>query len=352
MSQLKTNSIVDASGGNTATINGVAPNVSNIRGKNKIINGDMRIDQRGTSGSPISVSTDSGIYATDRWKVGANGGGVFSAQQTSTAPAGFSNSLLLTVTTIDSSIAAGDYYNVQQRIEGYNISEFNFGSSDASTITFSFWVRSSITGTYGGSLYNNAANRSYPFTYTVDASNTWEKKTVTVVGDVTGTWTTDNTAGLTLNFSLGSGTTYEGASGSWGGALYFGATGQTDWIANSGATFYLTGVQLEAGDTASGFETLSYGETLALCQRYYWRHAGTVYLNMSAKTSASTTAHTQVFPPVPFRSNTYSVGFGSFANVSGVTATQLDYTGFRINGTATSGSGTAAVITIAADAEL
>jgi len=238
--------------------------------RNRIINGDMRIDQR-NAGASISVSTDTSIFSTDRWKVAASGGGVFSAQRSTTAPTGFTNSLLITVTTADASIAAGDYYQVQQRIEGFNVADFGLGTASAITFTFSFWVRSSLTGTFGGSLYNSAANRSYPFTYTINAANTLEYKTVTVVGDTTGTWTTDNTAGLTLNFSLGAGSTYLASSGTWAGSLAFGATGQTNLIATNGATFYITGVQLEAGSVATPFERRDYGRELMIAQRYYVR---------------------------------------------------------------------------------
>lgn len=253
-----------------ASVNGTAVwnAASNFGFKNRLINGSMMIDQR-NAGASVSVSTDSLNYSIDRWKVGANGGGVFSAQQSTTAPTGFKNSLLITVTTVDSSIAATDYYNVQQRIEGFNVADFNLGSASAVTFTISFWVRSSLTGTFGGSLYNSSANRAYPFTYTISSANTFEYKTVTVAGDTTGTWTTDNSAGLTVNFSLGAGSTYLASAGSWTGALEFGATGQTNLIATNGATFYIAGVQLEKGSTATSFDFRSYGTELSLCQRYF-----------------------------------------------------------------------------------
>jgi hypothetical protein len=247
----------------------MTPTAQSLQGfRNRIINGNMVIDQR-NAGASISVSTDTGIYSVDRFKVAANGGGVFSAQRSTTVPVGFTNSLLITVTTADASIAAGDYYQVQQRIEGFNVADFGLGTASAINFTVSFWVRSSLTGTFGGSLYNSAANRSYPFTYVVSAANTWEQKTFTVAGDTSGTWTTDNTAGLTLNFSLGAGSTYtDSAAGSWVGSLEFGASGQINPIATNGATFYITGVQLEAGSVATPFERRDYGRELIMCQRY------------------------------------------------------------------------------------
>jgi len=250
----------------------MTPTAQSLQGfRNRIINGNMVIDQR-NAGASISVSTDTGIYSVDRFKVAANGGGVFSAQRSTTVPVGFTNSLLITVTTADASIAAGDYYQVQQRIEGFNVADFGLGTASAINFTVSFWVRSSLTGTFGGSLYNSAANRSYPFTYVVSAANTWEQKTFTVAGDTSGTWTTDNTAGLTLNFSLGAGSTYtDSAAGSWVGSLEFGASGQINPIATNGATFYITGVQLEAGSVATPFEQIDIGRELIMCQRYYAR---------------------------------------------------------------------------------
>jgi hypothetical protein len=267
--------ILTSSGTQAASFGSLTVNGNNISAvnslgfRNRIINGDMRIDQR-NAGASISVSTDTGIYSVDRFKVAANGGGVFSAQRSTTVPVGFTNSLLITVTTADASIAAGDYYQVQQRIEGFNVADFGLGTASAINFTVSFWVRSSLTGTFGGSLYNSAANRSYPFTYVVSAANTWEQKTFTVAGDTSGTWTTDNTAGLTLNFSLGAGSTYtDSAAGSWVGSLEFGASGQINPIATNGATFYITGVQLEAGSVATPFEQIDYGRELIMCQRYF-----------------------------------------------------------------------------------
>jgi hypothetical protein len=234
--------------------------------KNRIINGAMMIDQR-NAGASVTASADG--YCLDRWKTYLSGGGVMTAQQVSTAPAGFINSALFTVTTADSSIAAGDVYGVQQMVEGLNCADLGWGTANAQTITISFWVRSSVTGTYTVSVRNSSDARSYLATYTVNAANTFEQKTITIAGDTTGTWLTTNGVGVRLWFDLGAGSTYTGSAGAWSAGTLTHATGSTNWIATNGATFYITGVQLEKGSTATSFDYRPYGTELALCQRYY-----------------------------------------------------------------------------------
>ena len=261
---------LDANG--QATLNGLAyPTSGSLSGRNRIINGDMRIDQRNAG---ASVSTTGG-FPVDRWLQYFSGGGVYSAQRSTTAPAGFANSLALTVTTADASIGAADYYMIRHKIEGYNIDDLEWGTADARTVTLSFWVRSSVTGTYGGSITNGGELRGYAFNYSISAANTWEYKTITIAGDTTGTWLTDNSSGLALNLSLGMGSTYSATAGSWLSASSVNsATGATNWISTNGATFYITGVQLEAGSVATPFERRSYGQELALCERYYQVYGG------------------------------------------------------------------------------
>jgi hypothetical protein len=234
--------------------------------KNRIINGAMMIDQR-NAGASVTASADG--YCLDRWKTYLSGGGVMTAQQVSTAPAGFINSALFTVTTADSSIAAGDVYGVQQMVEGLNCADLGWGTANAQTITISFWVRSSVTGTYTVSVRNSSDARSYLATYTVNAANTFEQKTITIAGDTTGTWLTTNGVGVRLWFDLGAGSTFTGSTGAWSAGTLTHATGSTNWIATSGATFYITGVQLEKGSTATSFDYRPYGTELALCQRYF-----------------------------------------------------------------------------------
>jgi hypothetical protein len=234
--------------------------------KNRIINGAMVIDQRNAGASVAGVN---GTYALDRWVPAIFGGGGFSVQRSTTAPTGFTNSLFLTVTTADSSLASGDYYGIQQFIEGYNVADLAYGSASASPVTISFWVRSSITGTYCVWAGNSSANKSYVGTYTVSAANTWEQKSITVSGDTAAALATDNSIGLRLWFTLGGGSSFTTTAGSWQSGTLFQTSAQTQWISTNGATFYITGVQLEKGSQATSFDFRDYGRELMMCQRYF-----------------------------------------------------------------------------------
>jgi hypothetical protein len=236
--------------------------------KNRIINGACVIDQR-NAGASVTVNGFT-AYATDRFLLSFRPStGTATGQQVSDAPAGFVNSLKLTQASVTSA-ASSDIYSVQQKIEGYNVADLNWGTANAKTITVSFWVKSSVTGTYGFTLQNiNATRRSYVTTYTINSANTWEQKTVTIAGDTTGTWETTNSTGITLWWDLGSGSDYQTATlNAWQTANVFQATTGTRWIATSGATWQMTGVQLEVGSTATSFDYRPYGTELALCQRY------------------------------------------------------------------------------------
>jgi len=232
--------------------------------KNRIINGAMVIDQR-NAGS--AVTTDS-AYPVDRFQAFEDTDGTYSAQRDTTVPAGFVNSLKWTTTTADTSLSAGQYCGIYHGIEGFNVADLGFGTANASPITLSFWVRSSLTGTFGGSFRNSANNRSYPFTYTISSANTFEYKTVTVAGDTSGTWLTDNGAGLKVFFALGVGSSFSGTAGAWAGTNYLSATSAVSVIGTLNATWYITGVQLEKGSTATSFDYRPYGTELQLCQRY------------------------------------------------------------------------------------
>ena len=236
--------------------------------RNLIINGAMQVAQRGTSDTVDGGGWD---YVIDRFcALGQSSAGVFTYSQDSDAPAGFQNSLKVAVTTADSSLASGDIYTIRHTIEGYNSAHLDFGSSDAKTVTLSFWVKSSLTGTFGGALNSEGNNRSYAFTYSISAANTWEYKTITISGDTTGTWGVTNSHGVRITWGLGVGTTYSGTAGSWAGSEYFSATGAVSVIGTDSATWQITGVQLEVGTVATPFEHRSYGEELTLCQRYYY----------------------------------------------------------------------------------
>lgn len=249
-----------------AALAAIAANNGTNAMKNRIINGAMMIDQR-NAGASVTSSAN-GTYFLDRWRNYQTANSKFSVQQSSTAPAGFTKSMLITSLSAYS-ISAGDILAMDYRIEGNNVADLAWGTASASPVTLSFWVRSSLTGTFGGSVSNSAGNRSYPFSYTVNSANTFEYKTVTITGDTSGTWLTDTGVGIELFFSLGTGSTYSGTSGSWAGAQYMSATGATSVVGTSGATFYITGVQLEKGSTATSFDYRPYGTELQLCQRYY-----------------------------------------------------------------------------------
>jgi hypothetical protein len=236
--------------------------------RNRVINGAMVIDQR-NNGSAFNNST-SGVYSADRWKTYGAQSAKFSIQQDSSANtvAGFTSSLK--VTSLSSySLVTSDQFDVYQLIEGYNIADLAWGTASAKAITLSFWTRSSLTGTFGGSVRNTAANRSYPFTYTISSADTWEYKTITIPGDTTGTWEKTTSTGIILEFSMGTHSGLSGPAGAWASANYVSATGATSVVGTNGATWYVTGVQLEAGSTPTPFEYRQYGTELALCQRYY-----------------------------------------------------------------------------------
>jgi hypothetical protein len=232
--------------------------------KNRIINGAMMIDQRNAG---ASVTANDGVFPVDRFKFTMSQSSKGTGQQSTTAPANYTNSLLFTSTSAYT-VGAAENFNIAQYIEGFNVSDLGWGTASAATVTLSFWVRSSLTGTFGGSVSNSAANRSYPFSYTINAANTWEQKTVTIAGDTSGTWVTNNGIGLRLFFGLGCGASASGTAGSWSGSFFLSATGATSVVGTNGATFYITGVQLEKGSTATSFDYRPYGTELALCQRY------------------------------------------------------------------------------------
>lgn len=234
--------------------------------KNLIINGDMRIDQR-NAGS--AVTSASNVYLTDRWQLQISGTtNTPSFQQVTDAPTGFQYSLKATSNGSET-ISVTDAVTPRQRIEGYNSAQLLYGTANAKTITVSFWVKSSLTGTWNVAINNSAFNRSYVTEYTISSANTWEYKTVTILGDTSGTWNTDNTTGIVVMFPVDAGTNLNGTANTWLSGNYRTTSGSNRLLQTSGATWQITGVQLEVGDTATDFENLQYGQQLALCQRYY-----------------------------------------------------------------------------------
>ena len=242
------------------------PNI--IGGANKIINGDMRIDQRNAGASVVPAAT---AYTVDRFKLAMSQASKITIGQTYggvTPPMGFTTYLGSKVTTTVT-IGAGDFFHLQQIVEGLNCQDLNWGTANAKAVTLSFWVYSDQTGTFGGSLENSAVTRAYPFTYTVGVANTWTLITVNIAGDTSGTWLTSNLEGVRVNWGLGVGTTYSGTAGAWATADYRSATGAKNLMPTANALFYITGVKLEVGSIATPFVPDDRQVSLAKCQRYY-----------------------------------------------------------------------------------
>ena len=238
--------------------------------RNRIINGCGIIDQR-NAGASYSVPTTNPAYSVDRWAVYATNASKYTVQQSTEAPAGYPGSIKFTssaATTVNST----DYYCFRQTIEGYNIADLNLGTVNAKTCTLSFWVRSSVTGVFGAAA-GEGTGKWYPFTYTINTADTWEYKTIVITGDTNnlGTYSKTNGTGMFIQWQLGIGSTYIGGSSTWTASTYLAGAGtnSSGIIATNGATFYITGVQLERGSTASSFEYRPYGTELALCQRYF-----------------------------------------------------------------------------------
>jgi len=277
--------------------------------RNRIINGDMRIDQR-NNGASVGTSSGTSGYSLDRWFYENSQTSKFTMQRNAggvTPPSYFDNYLGVTSSSAYT-VLASDYFHIGQRIEGVNVSDLGWGAIGALSVTLSFWVRSSLTGTFGGAIRNRLGTRSYPFTFTITNANTWEFKTVTIPGDTTGTWDKDSVSGLQLTFGIGTGSTYLAAAGSWAAGNYISATGATSVVGTNGATFYLTGVQLEVGSVATPFERRPYGQELALCQRYFCKSSS---LNV-----------------VPVNGAAYATAGMFFSSVAGAYLTTAAYTPF------------------------
>jgi hypothetical protein len=239
--------------------------------KNRIINGAMMIDQRNAGASVTITNTSANTYTLDRWFAYGSAASKFSVQQNAGSvipPTGFTNYLGVT-SLAATSLGSTDQYVIGQAIEGFNVADLGWGTANASTVTLSFWVRSSLTGTFGGVVTNDGYNRNYPFAYTISSANTWEQKTITIAGDTTGTWLKTNSTGIRIIYGLGIGSSLSGTAGAWTSSSFTSVTGAVSLVGTNGATFYITGVQLEKGSTATSFDYRPYGTELALCQRYY-----------------------------------------------------------------------------------
>jgi hypothetical protein len=320
--------------------------------RNRIINGAMVIDQRNAGAS--FTPTDQ-TYSLDRWKCRVSQASKYTVQQNAgsvTPPAGFTNYLGVTSSSAYS-VTSSDYFTVAQIIEGYNIADLGWGTANAKTITISFWVRSSLTGTFGGALQPSSETRAYPFTYTISSANTWEQKSITIAGDTGGTWLTTNGIGLYVIFGLGVGSTYSGTAGAWAASgTTLSATGATSVVGTNGATFYITGVQLEVGTQATSFEYRQYTNELSLCQRYYYKTNDSGYNGFgSGQCPNSTTANILFSHPTTMRTaptmalgGTYNINFGSGSSIVSAIVTYASKSYGRIDCTisaATTGYGAA-----------
>ena len=326
--------------------------------KNLIINGDMRIDQR--NGGASVTPTSSG-YTLDRYQAGLSTSSKFSVQQVADAPDGFVNSLKVT-SLASTTPAASEWFFIQQKIEGYNSTQLEFGSSGAKDITASFWVKSSLTGTFGLTFYNGNGSRAYPATYTISVANTWEYKTISISGDTSGTWATNNTSSLQMIFDLGTGGDNSGTAGAWGSAK-LAPTGVTQVVATNAATWQITGVQLELGDSATAFEHRSYGDELRRCQRYYnhmplvmYDTIGSNYNTLSTKSYSYHIHHEfpttmRASPTCTFDVKSSYSPYTSYASNMGVFGINVHKFGCRVNGTPLTANGDVD-FTYTADAEL
>ena len=244
----------------------------NVNYRNIIINGDMSIAQRGTSFS--SISSGNSNYPVDRFRTNVNTAGTWTISQDTTVPTGqgFAKSFKMDCTTANASLSAGSYIVIQQLVEAQNLQYLKFGTSSAESLTCSFWVKSSKTGTYICEINSSDSNRAFSKSYTIDSADTWEKKTITYPGDTTGVINNDNGVGLEFNFWLAAGSNYSSGSlqTSWSTRTNANmAPGQVNLADSTSNEFYLTGVQLEAGTAASDFEFLPYDVNFDRCRRYY-----------------------------------------------------------------------------------
>jgi len=255
--------------------------------RNMFINGAMQVAQRGTDINDVA----NGGFCTDRFKISKadTDNLVLNFDQSTDTPTGFSNSLKLSVGTVESALASNEYLQVGQRIEAQNLQHLNYGTSSAETLTLSFHVKSSITGTYAVSLFQSDATKYYSATYTISSANTWEFKTIKINGNVSDVIANDNGEGLRVNWTLSAGSDYtSGSNDAWGAITNWSVGHNVSWITTSGATFFLTGVQLEVGSQATPFEHRSFGEELALCQRYYYRTPRYINSGIGANESIAT----------------------------------------------------------------
>jgi hypothetical protein len=315
-------------------INEAGLNVNQYGNRNLLINGAMTIDQR-NSGSVVTPSDSQ--KTLDRFMSDLSAASKFSVQQVTDSPTDFSNSLKVTSLSAYTP-SSSDFFGIQQAIEGFNTAQLNLGTANAKVITLSFYVKSSLTGTFGGAFNNSAHNRSYPYTYTISAANTWERKTITLTGDTSGTWIgSTNGIGLRVFWSMGAGSGRINTAGAWVGSLALGATGQTNVVATNAATWQVTGVQLEVGDTATDFEHRTFGDELQRCQRYYSVldssfSNGSYYRYCNAFMNAASAAQGTYHFPVEMRATPTLTASGTIAVYDGTNVVNAGSVGLTNDG--------------------
>ena len=265
-SSLQISSNVDL---NTGTINVATISCTNgLMFRNRVINGDCRFDQR-NNGASVTNGAGGDTWLVDRFFVTCRLASKLSAQKSTVVPTGFSNSLLITSLSAYTPVTS-DYYGLGQRIEGYNIADLNWGTASALPVTISFWVNSSVTGTYPFGLEGQGYTPSYVTTYTITSASTWQYVTIIIPGPTIGTWNTTNGLGTRLWWDLGSSdTTYATTPNVWAAGDKVRVSGSVNFVATNAATFYITGIQFEKGPAATPFEFRPYPTELSLCQRYY-----------------------------------------------------------------------------------
>ena len=285
--------------------------------KNLIINGAMTIDERhdGSSFTVVNGNSRTG-YIADRFRINESSGAEFTAQRVEDAPVGFKYSSKITVSTADTSLGSTEFSRVIQPIEGQNISHLGWGTSDAKTLTLTFYVKSSVTGQYYISVFNNAADRTLLKGYTIDSADTWEKKTITIVGDQSGTWLTTNAVGIHLMWSLGTGSSYQSSTlDAYQAGFYMAKSDQVNFAASVSSTWQLTGVQLEVGEVATAFEHEDVTTTLSKCQRYFYSHTnGDTKTICNANAYATTMVFGTIHFPTSMRTSSYTLHYTTGTN--------------------------------------
>jgi len=306
--------------------------------KNIVINGDMSVAQRATSTSSI---TGNGYHTIDRYKTNLSGAGTWTQSQSSTAPTdqGFATSLKMDCTTADGSLSASDYLYIEQNIEGQFLQYLKKGTSNAESVTLSFWVRSNKTGTYIASLKDNDNTRMINQSYTISSADTWEKKTITFAGDTTGTLGNDNATSFRLIIWLAAGSDYTSGtlSTSWASQTNANlAVGQVNLADSTSNEWYITGIQLEAGTAASDFEFLPVDVNTYRCRRYFYKTTGNQWL-FALATNNSNVRSQVVFRPPMRATPSSTVSFSTAGTGNGTQFENVNHVTVYVNGLSSSG---------------